>query len=52
MKTENKTNGKLVKIISALMMCVGMVGTVAESEACFGVLFLGFIGFVVGRFMD
>lgn len=52
MKTENKTSGKPLKVISALMMCVGMAGSVAGNEVCFMMLLIGFIGFVIGRFMD
>ena len=49
---EINQSGRSIKVVSALMMVAGIIGTVAQSEIGFWLLFLGFFGFVVGRFMD
>jgi energy-converting hydrogenase Eha subunit C len=43
---------KQVKIVSALCMIVGAIGTAAESEPFLVLLGVGFVGFIVGRFME
>ena len=49
---EINQSGRFIKVVSGLMMVVGMIVSVAGNDIGFWLLFLGFFGFVVGRFMD
>jgi hypothetical protein len=51
-ETKGRNSARTVKIISALLCFVGIIGAVAGSGFFAFLLLLGFFGFVVGRFME
>lgn len=57
---KKSSDAKVVKIVSSLMMVISVIGLGVAATISSGVLtgfcslilFIGFIGFIVGRFME